>query len=123
MHLRNLFFYSDLTLRHKACLYRSEGLSCYTTRTPQPWCTAYQPSHFAAFYYSNISQRIRCLFLSLLPYTGTMDHLAFPFMRTYPVFGWFLTAAITLVYLYFTRNKSAIIHDSVRHLQPVTWRS
>ena len=66
--LRNLFFYSDLTLRQKACLYRSEGLSCYTTRTPQPWCTAYQPSHFAAFYYINISQHIWCLFLSLLPY-------------------------------------------------------
>ena len=40
-----------------------------------------------------------------------MDHLAFPFVHTYPVFGWFLTAGITLVYLYFIRNKSAIIHD------------
>ena len=40
-----------------------------------------------------------------------MDHLAFPFIHTYPVFGWFLTAAITLVCLYFTRNNSASIHD------------
>ena len=64
-----------------------------------------------------ISYSVHCLLLVndityseyfLLP---TMEHGTFPFTHTYPVLGWFLTAAITLVYLYFTRNKSAITHD------------